>query len=193
MRTLSIAILALISWSLASSEAPAPETRMAAPPLHIIVPEDYGSHPQNWGISQDAEGRILVANVRGILVHDGASWEHVIPHDGFRTQGFVKTRDDAVFVYAQNEFGRLVGDGRLGHQFESLIPETYRTAFDSERVRTALAHQGRIWLNTPSGIWCWCDGTLQQRFRNDQGGFNSLHLIGDQVLVRWNTATALSE
>ncbi len=39
--------------------------------------EEYTSSPQNWDISQDRSGRILVANTSGVLLFDGSDWSMI--------------------------------------------------------------------------------------------------------------------
>jgi hypothetical protein len=43
-------------------------------PLPLIInysPSDYGALTQNWGVTEDKDGRIYFANNNGVLIYDG--------------------------------------------------------------------------------------------------------------------------
>ena len=47
-------------------------------PLPLIInysPSDYGALTQNWGVTEDKDGRIYFANNNGVLIYDGSNWK----------------------------------------------------------------------------------------------------------------------
>ncbi|EDP72383.1 hypothetical protein FBALC1_14817 [Flavobacteriales bacterium ALC-1] len=45
------------------------------PPIQVFTPQDYGAEDQNWAISQAENNFIYVANNKGLLEYNGASWK----------------------------------------------------------------------------------------------------------------------
>ena len=45
------------------------------PPIHNFHPKDYHGENQNWGLSQSPEKLVYVANSKGLLEFNGASWK----------------------------------------------------------------------------------------------------------------------
>ncbi len=80
MRTLACLVLWL-SWvagALASSTAlplsGLPVQLAGVPMARQFSTEDFGASPQHLALSTDAEGRLLVGNVDGLLRFDGETW-----------------------------------------------------------------------------------------------------------------------
>ena len=44
------------------------------PPIQLFSPQDYGAEDQNWAITQSTGNFIYVANNKGLLEYNGASW-----------------------------------------------------------------------------------------------------------------------
>lgn len=85
------------------------------PPIQVFTPQDYGAEDQNWSITQSRNDFIYVANNKGLLEYNGASWElYNSPNEGIlRSVHVVKEKiysggymDFGFWI--KNEFGRLV-------------------------------------------------------------------------------------
>jgi AraC family chitin signaling transcriptional activator len=84
------------------------------PPIQVFTPQDYDAEDQNWSITQCQNDFIYVANNKGLLEYNGASWElYNSPNDGIlRSVHVVK---DKIYsggymdfgFWVKNEFGRL--------------------------------------------------------------------------------------
>ena len=44
------------------------------PFIKNYLPEEYGSHPQNWAAIQDNDGIMYFGNNEGVLEFDGETW-----------------------------------------------------------------------------------------------------------------------
>jgi AraC family chitin signaling transcriptional activator len=85
------------------------------PPIQVFTPQDYGAEDQNWSITQSQNDFIYVANNKGLLEYNGASWKlYNSPNDGIlRSVHVVK---DKIYsggymdfgFWVKNEFGRLL-------------------------------------------------------------------------------------
>ena len=66
-----------------------------------------GSAEQNWGITQDNEGRIYVANLNGIYLHDGKTWEWIQLRNNASCTSVARNTEGVIYVGGLNEFGFL--------------------------------------------------------------------------------------
>ncbi|EPR71215.1 hypothetical protein ADIWIN_3260 [Winogradskyella psychrotolerans RS-3] len=85
------------------------------PPIQIFTPQDYGAEDQNWGIDQSENNYIYVANNKGLLEYNGASWTlYNSPNTGILRS--VKVVGDKIYTggymdfgyWAKNKQGRLL-------------------------------------------------------------------------------------
>ena len=85
------------------------------PPIEVFSPQDYGAEDQNWAITQAQNDFIYVANNKGLLEYNGASWKlYDSPNGGIlRSVHVVK---DKIYTggymdfgfWEKNEFGALL-------------------------------------------------------------------------------------
>ena len=73
-------------------------------------PQDYGQYHQNWGIVQDQQGIIYVANKDGILEYDGASWRLIETAIKTVVRSLALGDDGRVYVGTKGDFGYLAPD-----------------------------------------------------------------------------------
>ncbi len=84
------------------------------PPIQNFYPKDYNGENQNWAISQSPEKIIYVANSKGLLEFNGASWK-LYPSPNESIMRSVKVVNDRIYTgcfmefgyWQQNEFGTL--------------------------------------------------------------------------------------
>ena len=74
------------------------------PPIEVYSPEIYGGSTQNWGISQSKEKYIYVANNKGLLEFNGATWE-LYPSPNETIIRSVNVIDDLIYTGSYREFG----------------------------------------------------------------------------------------
>jgi DNA-binding CsgD family transcriptional regulator len=84
------------------------------PPIQNFYPKDYKGENQNWAISQSPEKIIYVANSKGLLAFNGASWK-LYPSPNESIVRSVKVVNDRIYTgcfmefgyWQKNEFGTL--------------------------------------------------------------------------------------
>lgn len=74
------------------------------PPLKNFYPEDYQGENQNWDISQSPEKIVYVANSKGLLEFNGASWQ-LYPSPNETIMRSVKVVGDRIYTGCFMEFG----------------------------------------------------------------------------------------
>ena len=74
------------------------------PPIQTFTPQDYGAEDQNWAITHSSDNFIYVANNKGILEYNGASWQlYNSPNEGVLRS--VKVVDEIIYSGGYMSFG----------------------------------------------------------------------------------------
>ena len=74
------------------------------PPIQNFSPKDYDAENQNWAISQSPEKLIYVANNKGLLEFNGATWKlNTLPNEPILRS--VKVVNDRIYTGSFMEFG----------------------------------------------------------------------------------------
>lgn len=74
------------------------------PPIQNFYPKDYNGENQNWAISQSKEKIIYVANSKGLLQFNGASWK-LYPSPNETIMRSVNVIEDRIYTGCYMEFG----------------------------------------------------------------------------------------
>ena len=74
------------------------------PPIEVYTPKSYGAENQNWAISQARNKFIYVANNKGLLEYNGASWQ-LYPSPNATIMRSVNVIDDVVYTGSYKDFG----------------------------------------------------------------------------------------
>lgn len=166
-------------------------------------PQDYNDHPQNWGIIQDKNGMIYIANNGCILEFDGIKWRYIeIPHHVVRSLAI--DGQGTIFVGGENELGLLETDEKGKLKFKSLmdhLPEenkkfgkVYRTHatpygiffYTSQHLLRWYLGEFHVWQTTNEQKFdgaFYENGEYYVRKKNE----GVLRIVGDELLpVPWN-------
>ncbi|MDZ7613349.1 MAG: two-component regulator propeller domain-containing protein [Flavobacteriaceae bacterium] len=74
------------------------------PPIQNFAPKEYDAENQNWAISQSPEKLIYVANNKGLLEYNGATWKlYTLPNESILRS--VKVVGDRIYTGSFMEFG----------------------------------------------------------------------------------------
>ena len=90
-------------------------------PLPLIVnysPSDYGALTQNWGVTEDKDGRIYFANNNGVLIYDGFNWK-LIGLPNFKSARSISADNNgSVLVGSRGEFGfiKIGKDNKISYK-----------------------------------------------------------------------------
>ncbi|MCU0286320.1 MAG: response regulator, partial [Acidobacteria bacterium] len=105
---------------------------------------EYDHHPQNWCITQDANGIIFVGNTGGVLEYDGVSWRLIqVPNLLART--LAADPSGCIYAGGSSQLGFLSPDSTGKLQYQSLL----------NRLDTKFQGFGNILqtFSTPGGIY----------------------------------------
>ncbi|MFH2143457.1 MAG: SpoIIE family protein phosphatase, partial [Bacteroidota bacterium] len=105
------------NWSLLVGQTILP---FGKPFVKNYLPEEYGSHPQNWAVTQDLDGKIYFGNNEGVIEFDGEFWNKI------SITGLRSMRTDSngkIYLGADNELGFLYKDSLGVTVYQSLVEE----------------------------------------------------------------------
>ncbi|MBS0660731.1 MAG: hypothetical protein JSR82_21135 [Verrucomicrobia bacterium] len=94
-----------------------------APFIRAWSPPEYGGHAQNWAVHQAANGLIYVANNRGLLEFDGATWRLLPLPDGAVPRTILSDAQGRIWVGAAGTICVLEPDGNGKLQARSVTSE----------------------------------------------------------------------
>ena len=103
------------------------------PPINVYTTEDYGAENQNWSISQDLNKFIYIANNKGLLEFNGASWQ-LYPTPNETIMRSVKCFENKIFTglymdfgfWEKNDFGIL--------EYKSIVKENSLEMLEDEQI-----------------------------------------------------------
>ncbi|EAQ41131.1 triple tyrosine motif-containing protein [Polaribacter sp. MED152] len=103
------------------------------PPINIFTPENYGAENQNWAISQSANKYIYVANNKGLLEFNGASWQlYASPNETIMRS--VKCHDNLIYTGLYMDFGFWQKDEFGQLQYSSIVEDNKITMLEDEQI-----------------------------------------------------------
>lgn len=145
-------------------------------PIRRFTPADYKAAFQNWGVVQDADGRLFSANTAGVLMYDGARWAlYPVPGDRLvRSIGIDST--GRVWVGAESLIGHLEPDLELGYRFVTDIDSVKGEVWSIRSNATS------TWFQASDELVVWQEGGFKRiPFRT--GAQKALWNIDGRMLV----------
>ncbi|MEN8703460.1 MAG: triple tyrosine motif-containing protein [Polaribacter sp.] len=103
------------------------------PTINKYTPEDYGAENQNWAISQNSKKYIYVANNKGLLEFNGASWQlYSTPNETIMRS--VKCLEDFVYTGFYMDFGFWKKDDYGQLKYTSIVKQNNITMLEDEQI-----------------------------------------------------------
>ena len=149
-------------------------------PSEHYAPPEYQQDPQNWGVVQDDQGLIYVANNDGVLQYDGERWRLIPTVAGTFVRSLAA--DSLVYVGAKGDFGVLRPDslGVLRYtSFYEHIPEVER---DFEDVWNTHVLDSGVYYQANKHLFRW-DGTKITTWTSE-ASFHTSFTVDGTLYVR---------
>ena len=124
------------------------------PLINRFSPEDYNAESQNWSISQSENGFIYVANNKGLLEFNGASW-NLYPTPNQTIMRSVKAHKDKIFTGFYMDFGYWQKDEFGILNYTSLVKENKIKLLSDEQFWNIIELDGWILFQSLQRIYIY--------------------------------------
>lgn len=150
------------------------------PPINSFKTDDYGAENQNWSISQAENNFIYVANNKGLLEFNGATWQlYETPNETIMRS--VKAFKDLVFTgfymgfgyWKKNEFGIL--------EYNSIVELENVKMLDDEQIWDIVELEGWMLFKSLQRIYLYNLSNKTIKIINTENGVNSLSKVDDVI------------
>jgi len=150
------------------------------PPIKNYSPTDYGAENQNWSISQSADKLIYVANNKGLMEYNGATWKlYQTPNE--TTVRSVKALGDRIYTGFYMDFGYWQKDEYGVLNYSSLAKEIKLQLLEDEEFWGIIALEDWVLFQSFSHIYMY--NTLDNSFKTIDSNtkINKMFRVGNSI------------
>jgi signal transduction histidine kinase/DNA-binding response OmpR family regulator/ligand-binding sensor domain-containing protein len=155
-------LLAALAGLPAPAPAQAPQAERGRTRIEYFELSVLGATDYNYGITQDPEGRIWVANERPLLSYDGVRWRAFATTDNRTGSHSPLARDGRIYGSGTSDLGYFEEDSKgdfAWHSLNALLPESARVF---GQVAGPVATHDALWYLTDRHLICFGDdGSVQ--------------------------------
>lgn len=124
------------------------------PPINVFTTKQYGAEKQNWAISQADNKYIYVANNKGLLEYNGASWQlYETPNETIMRS--VKVIEDNVFTGFYMDFGFWKKNNFGSLEYTSIVKKMNIKMLEDEHVWNILELDGWVLFKSLERIYLY--------------------------------------
>jgi DNA-binding CsgD family transcriptional regulator/membrane protein implicated in regulation of membrane protease activity len=150
------------------------------PPIQIFSPQDYGAEDQNWAVTQSQNEFIYVANNKGLLEYDGATWRiYDSPNDGILRS--VRVVGDRIYSGGYRDFGFWTKDNFGELQYKSLTQSKEFTVKEDEEFWGIIDIEGYVLFQSFERIYIY--NTIDESFKiiDSEIRINKIFKVGETI------------
>ncbi len=148
----------------------------------------FGGGTQTWDITQDAPGRLLMANNDGVFAFDGNHWQqYPLPKKTVVRSVYVSTADGRIYAGGQGELGyfEATDSGILAfHSLSHLIPERFQYFED---VWDIVPFQDKLFFRTNKLLMCLSNGKME--VVDSEAPMSFLGIANDELFLQKGNGT----
>ena len=184
---LLLVLLACVLWLPAGhAQGPAPALR-GMPLQRSFTAESYNATPSHpGGITTDAQGRVYVGNVEGVLRYDGSDWQRIELPGKSPARAMATGADGRIYVGGYDTYGWLTLGDDGGLHYEDLR-DASRLKGDARQVGTVwevLAASNGVYFRTEHSLhYLSFDRKIAKQWPLDEKT-RSFYVSGDVVYAR---------
>ncbi|MGJ8744166.1 triple tyrosine motif-containing protein [Polaribacter sp.] len=150
------------------------------PPINVFYAEDYGAENQNWGISQCDNGSIYIANNKGLLEYNGATWKlYKTPNETIMRS--VKAYKNKVYTgfymgfgfWKRNEFGVF--------EYNSIVKNQNIQMLEDEQIWGIIEVDGWMLFKSLERIYLYNLETKSIKIINSENKINGFSKVDDVI------------
>ena len=140
----------------------------------------YNAGNQNWDVSKASNGKVYVANNKGLLEYDGLRWAlYQMPNKTVVRS--VLSHDDRVYVGSYQEFGYWSRSKKGEMLYTSLSDQIENKNFFSEEFWQITAFKGAIVFRSFLNLYIYTEGKIESK--RPVSTVISCDVVGDRFLV----------
>lgn len=150
------------------------------PPIQVFTPQDYNAEDQNWAISQANNNFIYVANNRGLLEYNGASWElYESPNDDiFRSVHVVESK---IYTGGYMDFGFWTKDKYGSLVYTSLTKDKEIKIKEDEEFWGIIEIEGYILFQSFERIYIYNTSDENVGFIESNSRINKMFKVNETI------------
>ena len=118
------------------------------PQIINYSPSEYGALTQNWGVTEDKDGRIYFANNNGVLIYDGSNWKLINLPDFKSARSISSDPNGNVIVGSRGSFGFIKNNNIGEPKFISLSKNIPKYKSNSAIYETHILENGFLFFRT---------------------------------------------
>ncbi|MGK0385998.1 MAG: AraC family chitin signaling transcriptional activator, partial [Patiriisocius sp.] len=127
-------------------------TSQELPPITNYTPGIYKAGTQNWGISQDENKLVYIANNEGLLTYNGAKWS-LLPSPNNTIIRSVLANENKVYIGSYMDFGYWQKGENTTQQYVSLSTTLDIQLLEDEQFWTVVSYSDWILFQSLSNIY----------------------------------------
>ena len=148
-------------------------------PVHVFTTQDYGGGNQNWSISQAPNKYIYVANNKGLLEYNGASW-HLYPTPNGTIMRSVKSINNQITGFYK-DFGYWEKDAYGFLEFNSIVAQKEVKMFEDEQIWEIIELDGWVLFKSLERIYLYNLKTKSLKILEGKGVLTKISKVNDVV------------
>ena len=150
------------------------------PPIKIFTPQDYGAEDQNWSISQAENNFIYIANNKGLLEYNGATWQlYDSPNDGILRS--VKVIGERVYTGGYMDFGYWVKNKHQELVYKSLAESQSFSIKEDEDFWEIIETEGYVLFKSFERIYIYDTSTESFEIVDSDLRINKIFEINESI------------
>ncbi|AUC15251.1 LuxR family transcriptional regulator [Tenacibaculum sp. SZ-18] len=150
------------------------------PLINRFSPENYHAESQNWSISQSENGYIYVANNKGLLEFNGASWD-LYPTPNQTIMRSVKAHENKIFTGFYMDFGYWQKDEFGILNYTSLVKENNIKLLSDEQFWNIIELDGWILFQSLQRIYIYNLSSDLVKVINSDSTITKMFKVDDSV------------
>lgn len=150
------------------------------PPVNTYTAKDYKAENQNWSISQSDNKFIYVANNKGLLEFNGASWQ-LYPTPNETIMRSVKVLDDKIFTGFYMDFGYWKKNNFGELEFFSIVKNLNIQMLEDEQIWNILEIDGWVLFKSLERIYLYNLDTKNLKIIDSEYNLHKLSKVNKSI------------
>jgi len=153
------------------------------PPIINFQPSDYNGENQNWGISQDDNGFIYIANNDGLLEFNGSEW-NLYKSPNFSIMRSVMVSEGRVYAGYHREFGYWKRNDSGALKYTSISDSLPSEMFEDENIWNIKSIDQWIVFQSYNRIYFYHPDSGKITFHTDVGNYYRIFNVSNRLYLQ---------